>query len=79
MGLNVWTREGDGRGKVMIGNLVDMSDQGSIVQAEVVYHAGYAADVVVATAYEANEGLPGILSQYAYSCEFGRSLSEVGI
>jgi hypothetical protein len=43
------------------------------------HHARYATDVVVATAYETDQSLPGILPQYSYTSEFGSALLEVGI
>jgi hypothetical protein len=43
------------------------------------YHARYAADVVVAAAYEADKGLPSILPQDPYAREFRCTLLEVGV
>ena len=40
---------------------------------------GTSVDVVVATAYETDQSLPGILPQYSYTSEFGSALLEVGI
>jgi hypothetical protein len=54
-------------------------DKWPVVQAEIVHHARYSADVVVAAAYEAYKGLPRILPQDAHTCKLGRLLLEVGV
>jgi hypothetical protein len=49
------------------------------VQTQVVDHGGYAGDVVVAAADEADQSLPGVLAQDTDAGEGRGTLLEVGV
>jgi hypothetical protein len=49
------------------------------VQAQIVNHGGYAEDIVVAAADEADQRFPGVLAQDADASEGRGALLEVGV
>jgi hypothetical protein len=63
----------------MVRCLVQMTNQRSKVNTELIDHLGNARNVVVAGANEADESLPSILLEDAYPCELWSLLPEVGV
>jgi len=58
---------------------INVTYQRSIVQAKVLHHARYAADMIVAATYETDQSFPWVLPKNAHACELGRQFLEVRI
>ena len=63
----------------MVGHVIDVGNERTVVQAQVVNHGGYADNVVVAAANEADQSLPSVLAQDTDASEGWGAPFEVGI
>lgn len=77
--LHLGVGERAGRREVVVRLRADVADQRAVVHAQLLDHLRDPGDVVVAAAYEADEGLPCILLQDAHAGEPGRFPLEVRV